>query len=251
LLAIAVRSNVPDQYHLAAAFKDADVDGDGKISQEDLSTAIERSSNWWDPEIDTNALIDMADLDHTGGLSYSEFVAACIFDFEGSIERLANDAFTALDTDRDGKVVVREVRASFPELDAFVLHKFPRDRELSRAEWSRSLVAACRSLGGALPGQGAGLYCGSDIMQCGHMNPSKPLAHGDPFGLSCGAELMQCAQQSELSACDLPPPAQGCEGLDREASDTESEHHAEELRPKHRLKKGKIDCWGFSCAGDD
>lgn len=250
LLAIAVRSSVPDQYHLAAAFKDADVDGDGLISQEDLSTALERSTNWWDPELDTNALVELADLDRSGGLSYSEFVAACIFDFEGSIEKLANDAFTALDTDRDERIVVREVRALFPELDAFVLQKYARDRELTRAEWSRSLVASCKALGGALPGQGT-VLCGGDILQCGQIGSNKPPLHNDPFGMSCGSELLQCAQVNPDLNCEGSPTVQGCDGQSRERSDSESENPPEEVRPERRLKKGKIDCWGFSCAGDD
>jgi calcium-dependent protein kinase len=232
LLAIAVRTNVPEQHRLGSAFLAADVDGDGKISQMDLSTAVEHASRWWDPELDTQALIDVADFDHSGGLNYSEFVAACLYDRLGSLEVLANHAFIALDADRDDKIDVQEVAKLFPELDYYVLNKFAQQRFINRGEWCRTMVSVCNLLGGSSPGttKGVAISCGGDALQC-----SEPL----DLVTQCGGH--------ELSG----PGLQGCEGLGRDSSESDSEANAPP-KPSRRVKKGTAAaCWGCSCASDD
>jgi len=220
LLAIAVRCNVPEQEALGSAFIAADVDGDGKISTEDLEIAVERARNWWDPDVNTSDLVHLADLDHSGGLSYSEFVAACLYDEEGSLDQLAADAFNALDEDRDGKLYVKDIRSLFPELDVYILRKLSQSRPVSLKEWTRCFVDSCAAFGGTEPR---------------HISP-----------ISCGVDIMTCVQVGD----DKLSHINACDGLLREASFSESEQNAPPMRAR-RLKKGSVECWGFPCAGED
>lgn len=215
LLAIAVRANRPDQDRIGSAFLSADVDGDGKISHEDLNTAVERARYWWDPDINATTLVHIANLDHTGGLSFSEFVAACMYDEEGSLEQIADDAFTVLDDDRDGNVCVEDIRKLFPELDTYVLKRLPQNRPFTREEWCRCFEASCAVLGGTEPRHVDGLTCGSDLMQCNQSGAARP-----------------------------------CQDLTREPSSDSDQQGVPSLRSSRRAKKGTIDCWGFPCAAD-
>lgn len=220
LLAIAVRCNVPDQEAFGSAFLAADVDGDGLISHEDLSIAVERARNWWDPDINTTNLVNMADLDHSGGLSYSEFVAACLYDGEGSLDQLAEDAFTALDDDRDDMVWVRDVRRLFPELDTHVLRQLPEKRGVSRMDWHRCFAEACATLGGIEPRNGGSLNCGADFI------------------------TLRCVQ-------DTNPSVSRCQDIIRINREFSTESECGPPSRPRRLKKGSVECWGFSCAADD
>jgi Ca2+-binding EF-hand superfamily protein len=168
LLAIAVRTNVADHERLGSAFMATDIDGDGRISKEDLEIAVSQTRYWWDPDMDVDVLIQSANLDHHGGLSFTEFVAACLYAGHQSIDKLIDSAFTALDADRDGKVAVREIRDIFRERDAHVLQKLPQNRPFSRAEWCQCVGDSCgmveargslakRSV--ALPGFAAACLC--------------------------------------------------------------------------------------------
>jgi serine/threonine protein kinase len=136
LLAKAVRENLPEAEKLGGAFLTADVDGDGEISRSDLAIAVQASRNWWDPAVDTDQLVQDANLKHGVGLSFSEFVAACLFSQTPSLSDLFDDAFTALDADRDEFVSVEEIRLLFRERDAHVLEMLPQERPFSRAEWN-------------------------------------------------------------------------------------------------------------------
>merc|ERR1712072_1512445 len=85
---LAARIDVADSDMLGAVFLGADNDGDGKLSTEDLESALEDMSSaatlWWpwggarDVDVDVEKVLSEADLDHTGGISYTEFIAACV-----------------------------------------------------------------------------------------------------------------------------------------------------------------------------
>ena len=71
--------------------------------------------------INVDSLLTAADLDHTGRINYTEFVAACLyarFVQRGSLEDLLRSAFEALDSDRDGLIQV-----VLPLLGAFLVNQ--------------------------------------------------------------------------------------------------------------------------------
>jgi len=223
LLAIAVRSNVTEQEAFGSAFLATDIDGDGHISHRDLHTAVERARNWWDPDINTSDLVNIADLNRDGGLNYSEFVAACLYDEEGSWGRLAEDAFAALDSDRDGKLSVQQVREHFPELDNHVLRNLPGNRPFDCKEWCRAFRTSCMEFGGTEPRQ---------VMAI----PAIP----------CGAEFIQCAEDPEYACHQDPDTEYACQGVSEADMDPFAYSHR-----SRRQKKGTVECWSFPCAADD
>lgn len=145
LLVVAARLGTADLEALGAAFLGADVDGDGKLSREELTEALGTVSSgwWWDPavEVDVASVFEAADLDRSGLLGYTEFVAACTYARHGSTEELVRKAFHALDADRDGRIAVRDLRGAFGERDAELLRTLPQDRQFGIAEWCACVEA--------------------------------------------------------------------------------------------------------------
>jgi len=147
LLIIATRMNVPNLDELGSTFLGSDGDGDGKLSEEDISVALEemQDSRWpWGSsvEIDVEKLLAAADLDHTGDISYTEFVAACICGRHGSFENIVCEAFNMLDTDRDGLLSLHQVKGLFRERDAPLLARLPQNKPFNQSEWSRCLTSS-------------------------------------------------------------------------------------------------------------
>lgn len=154
LYIIAARQGTPDLEEFGKAFVAIDADGDGIISREDLAHAVKR--------LDTTVVVDdvvkLADLDHTGGLSFTQFVAAGLygrFAKEGSVDDLMRIAFESLDTDRDGYVRVDEIRQLFRERDTPFLNTLPQDRSFTLADWISCLQTARQPRGSGLPDLGS------------------------------------------------------------------------------------------------
>jgi len=140
LLIIAARMNIPNLEILGGIFLGADADGDGKLSLEDLAGALEDvQEGWWSwgatVDIDVEKVLSAADLDHSGAIGFTEFVAACICGRHRSFEDLVRQAFHVLDTDRDGLVSIHQVQRLFRERDAPLLAKLPQHRPFNKAEW--------------------------------------------------------------------------------------------------------------------
>jgi len=137
LYIVAARLEVPDLEHFGAAFMSLDTDGDGRLSKEELSDVFGENGrrSWWGPVIDVDALLTLADMENKGGLSFTEFVAACLLDRHGCLEELITSAFEALDDDRDGLVRVGAIRSVFKEHQFPLLHRLPQDRPFDLEEW--------------------------------------------------------------------------------------------------------------------
>lgn len=126
------------------AFLGADSDGDGLISDEDLEEALDNMDDykWWcDPasNVDVAEVLRTGDLDHTAGLNFTEFVAACLFTTHGKAEDFASLAFNALDSDRDGWVNAKELQGLFRERDKPFLDSLPQERPFDLEEWRSCL----------------------------------------------------------------------------------------------------------------
>jgi len=140
LLSIAARIGATDMEAIGHAFLGADSDGDGMISQADLEEALEDMDGykWWcdsASKVQVEDVLEAADLDHQGGLGYTEFVAACLYSRHRSIQELAETAFLALDDDRDDLVRVQDIRKLFRERDRPFLASLPQNRGFAMEEW--------------------------------------------------------------------------------------------------------------------
>uniref|UniRef100_A0A7S1EYW1 Non-specific serine/threonine protein kinase n=1 Tax=Noctiluca scintillans TaxID=2966 RepID=A0A7S1EYW1_NOCSC len=145
LYIIVARHGVPDLEKFGAAFLSIDTDGDGMISRDDLAKAIDQVSTWWGPSVCPDQLLNAADLDHTGCLNFTQFVAACIYSrhvIGGQFDLLLSQSFEALDADRDGQVSVDDIRPLFRERDSPLLQRLPQDRPFGQGEWSACLRLA-------------------------------------------------------------------------------------------------------------
>jgi hypothetical protein len=90
--------------------------------------------------VNIEGFLAAADLDHSGDIGFTEFVAACLYGrYEGSLEELLRAAFDALDMDRDGFVSVAEIRSQFRERDAQILDQLPQDKPFELSTWSSCL----------------------------------------------------------------------------------------------------------------
>lgn len=167
LLAIAVRASIPELDELGAAFLSMDKNGNGIITHAELRAAVEKARYWWDPEVDVEALIRAADLGNSGGVMYTEFVAACLYTQHGCLDDLFREAFCALDSDGDGKVDLKDIQPLFRERDLELLAQLPADGPFGLADWRRCMRMNCVASTGLGPqsaectGFLGGLFCNS------------------------------------------------------------------------------------------
>lgn len=138
LLAIAARSPVADTRRLGATFVGADLNGDGTLCQEELEhlLADAASCGWRLPdEMDSRAVFEALDLDLSGRIEFTEFVAGCLHGWYQSPQALARGAFRALDDDRDGLLQVQQLRPLLGETAAPALATLPQHRAIDLDEW--------------------------------------------------------------------------------------------------------------------
>mmetsp|Transcript_6712 Transcript_6712/g.16387 ORF Transcript_6712/g.16387 Transcript_6712/m.16387 type:complete len:589 (-) Transcript_6712:15-1781(-) len=141
MLLVAVRSDVHDLAGLGAAFMHLDVDLDGCLSKSELADGLYGGARCWAaPEIDASEIFYAADLYQCGGLSFSEFVAACSYNQYRPLQILADAAFTTLDSDRDGFVHMRDVQPICRECDMRFLVNLPQISSFTAEDWSRCVV---------------------------------------------------------------------------------------------------------------
>mmetsp|Transcript_798 Transcript_798/g.2204 ORF Transcript_798/g.2204 Transcript_798/m.2204 type:complete len:632 (-) Transcript_798:196-2091(-) len=102
---------------VGATFAELDRDNDGKISLEDLRGMLQ-AGRWWlwrrEPEVDVEAFFRAADQEGAGYLSYTDFLAACLFQVNSTFDAdLVDEVFTALDHDRNHLLKADEVKHIF------------------------------------------------------------------------------------------------------------------------------------------
>lgn len=143
LYVIAARTNVPQMKQFGDAFLSINVDGDGQVSREELADALSVAGHWWGPRIDVQRLFDAMDLDQSGSVSFTKFVAACIYGSFTSVEDLLVSAFTALDVARRGAVSVHDITGLFPRCDSPMLKHLPQNQWFGADEWVAYVAASC------------------------------------------------------------------------------------------------------------
>jgi len=126
LLLLSARVGLPEcDTRIRSSFLTLDKDHSGELSFEDLAHEIEAEAAWRAPELDIMMVLEAADMDQSGGLSYSEFVQACTFASRSSKEDLARLTFDALDDDHDGLVRCEDMMDVFRDEDLFWLREMP------------------------------------------------------------------------------------------------------------------------------
>merc|ERR1719238_2103877 len=96
-----------------------------------MAAAVKEATTWWGPNVDVDQILDSADLDHTGGLNFTQFVAACLYARHarsGNLDALMRRTFEALDDDRGGLVRLEDIRPLFRERDAPLLMQLPQEK---------------------------------------------------------------------------------------------------------------------------
>mmetsp|Transcript_45811 Transcript_45811/g.83985 ORF Transcript_45811/g.83985 Transcript_45811/m.83985 type:complete len:589 (-) Transcript_45811:206-1972(-) len=145
LLLVSVRSDLQELETLGDAFMHLDIDLDGRLSKSELADGIYGGARCWAaPDIDASEIFHAADLYQCGGLSFSEFVAACSYNQYRPLQLLADAAFSTLDSDRDGFVHMKEIQPICRECDMRFLVNLPQTRPFTAEDWSRCIVSSCR-----------------------------------------------------------------------------------------------------------
>jgi len=149
MVIVAASLGAPEFEDVGAAFLTADSDCDGRLSMKELKHALSEIS--YSPEesgqttqTPVKDLLLSGDLGFTDGLGFTEFLAACLFAKQASVDRLIEEAFHALDVDRDGFVLAQDTQAVFDGAGSGLSSRLPDSHSLCLEEW-RDNVMACIS----------------------------------------------------------------------------------------------------------
>lgn len=96
-----------ETYELSKMFNSFDKNGDGKLSSEELYEGYKMAG------LDTNGLdmmIAKCDVDHSGFIDYTEFIAASISKKTILSKEKLEHAFKAFDLDGSGKIGIDELK---------------------------------------------------------------------------------------------------------------------------------------------
>mmetsp|Transcript_88681 Transcript_88681/g.157013 ORF Transcript_88681/g.157013 Transcript_88681/m.157013 type:complete len:1165 (-) Transcript_88681:175-3669(-) len=150
MLTVANNFGVADFDELSAAFLSADTDCDGKISRRELANALaDAKCEEKKPENgqeDLMGLLDEKDIGFNEGLGFTEFIAACLYARQGSLEQLIEDAFHTLDGDRDGWVMAQDTISFFLESNAPLLSKINGTSAFCLEDWIKTIKAVMNGL---------------------------------------------------------------------------------------------------------
>jgi len=136
LYAIAARTDVPDADELGDAFLVTDVRGGGQVSLGELTEAIDTGKKKWrGPEINVRRLFDAMDMDRSGSISFTKFLAACLHGSFCSVDEILTAAFQALDERRCGVLATCHITRLLPWSDPRALQRLPHDRSFGVDDW--------------------------------------------------------------------------------------------------------------------
>jgi len=144
LYAIAARTDLPGARQMGDAFLATDVNGNGHISLKDLNDAIKLARKWSDPEINVMRLFDAMNLNQSGSISFTMFLAACSHSTFCSLDDVLTTAFEALDERRCGVLSAYGVARLLPRCDTRVMQSLPQDRNFNIDDWVAGIQASTR-----------------------------------------------------------------------------------------------------------
>lgn len=146
LCAIAARTSIPDTKYLGGIFLEMDADGDGQLSRAELHQAVDSIGDKWGPKINASDLFDAMDMDRSGFVSFTKFMAACIHGSFCSQEDLLISAFEALDESRGGILSAGDVSRMLSGCSSQVLEYLPQDHQFGVDDWVGCLLKSCRPI---------------------------------------------------------------------------------------------------------
>jgi len=207
-LALAARAPAQEIRRLAAAFLNADGDHSGQISPKGLTDALAQVAESIRPLVSADALLDAADFNHTGGLNFTEFVAACLYSHHGLLEGAARHTFAALDTDGDGMVHLLDALPLCRERDSWRLLQLPMHRPFTLEEWLGCLGAGgqvVKAEPAATPAATPAVVPTAKMLEAPRQ--------GKPSNQGCGAAVASAVARgvgyweaiTSLFACGAPP----------------------------------------------
>lgn len=91
---------------LNVVFRKHDINNDGTLSPEELTTALQ---NLGIDEATSMQAAEALDLDGSGEIEYTEFIAGCLTFFEDNMDHLLWSAFKSMDLDKSGMISKEEV----------------------------------------------------------------------------------------------------------------------------------------------
>ena len=107
MLGIAAGMGIKEMHSLVEAFKFLDTNQSGSLSLEDLQGGLVALGVHQDPHV----VLTLLDLDHSGIVSYTEFLAGALQLSTDLTDGMLQHAFESFDLDNDGLIVVRPENA--------------------------------------------------------------------------------------------------------------------------------------------
>jgi len=99
-----------EKQHLLETFKALDTNGDGTLSREEILEGYKKTMDEEEAEIEVNRIMAMVDLDKSGEIDYSEFIAATLDRKEMMSKDKLEEAFNMFDKDGSGTITADELK---------------------------------------------------------------------------------------------------------------------------------------------
>eukprot|EP00729_Bicosta_minor_P004567 gene4567-19472_t len=110
MLAMSMSMTPSELKALGSSFRDMDTDNDGVITFDEFKAHLEK----YDTKTNAKEAFAALDMDNSGSLQYSEFIAASIVVSEDSLGQAVEDAFAKLDLDGSRQLTPDELRGMLP-----------------------------------------------------------------------------------------------------------------------------------------
>lgn len=105
--------NKEESVRLTELFRALDLNGDGKLSQEEIRSGMNRSTELVNTELDMKLLFDSVDIDNSGFIDYTEFIMASLQGEALVSQDKLEVAFRKFDLDRNGRISPAELKELF------------------------------------------------------------------------------------------------------------------------------------------
>jgi len=153
MLLAAAQIDIKELYIIQREFDQIDFDHDGFITMEDLSVLLSSDGRW---EKRAKGVLAMVDLDRSGVIGFTEFVAASLYGRIGGSRDVLSYAFSLFDTDQNGLVSHQDIRRGLDSPQMRLLEQqnggsvamelvriFPSGRPMRLDDFTRCLEAHC------------------------------------------------------------------------------------------------------------
>jgi calcium-dependent protein kinase len=102
-----------EKQQLIIVFKEFDKNGDGVLSREEILEGYKRFMNDADAEAEVNRIMEQVDIDKSGFIDYTEFVAASVDRKKLTSKEKLETAFKLFDKDSSGSISASEIKEVF------------------------------------------------------------------------------------------------------------------------------------------